>query len=95
MDLPPLSFHASLEEKWDEEEEPDEIETLMKVFPSVYHQYLDDFSKVKAEKLPPHHTCDNHIKLEGLSPPVGAIYCLSNNESEKLQEYISKDVNKG
>ncbi|MBW0589081.1 hypothetical protein O181_128796 [Austropuccinia psidii MF-1] len=25
MDLPPLSLHASLEEKWDEEEEPKEI----------------------------------------------------------------------
>ncbi|MBW0585668.1 hypothetical protein O181_125383, partial [Austropuccinia psidii MF-1] len=25
MDLPPLSFHASLEEQWDEEEEPEEI----------------------------------------------------------------------
>ncbi|MBW0561294.1 hypothetical protein O181_101009 [Austropuccinia psidii MF-1] len=25
MDLPPLSFHASLEEQWDEEEEPEEV----------------------------------------------------------------------
>ncbi|MBW0514533.1 hypothetical protein O181_054248 [Austropuccinia psidii MF-1] len=25
MDLPPLSFHASLEEQWDEEEDPEEI----------------------------------------------------------------------
>ncbi|MBW0468722.1 hypothetical protein O181_008437, partial [Austropuccinia psidii MF-1] len=31
MHLPPLSFHASLEEKWDEEEEPEEIETVFKV----------------------------------------------------------------
>ncbi|MBW0586596.1 hypothetical protein O181_126311, partial [Austropuccinia psidii MF-1] len=30
MDLPPLSFHASLEEQWDEEEEPEEIETVLK-----------------------------------------------------------------
>ncbi|MBW0543453.1 hypothetical protein O181_083168 [Austropuccinia psidii MF-1] len=30
MDLPPLSFHASLEEKWDEEEKPEEIETVLK-----------------------------------------------------------------
>ncbi|MBW0531278.1 hypothetical protein O181_070993 [Austropuccinia psidii MF-1] len=69
MDLPPLSFHASLEEQWDEEEEPEEIETVLKVFPPAYHQYLDVFSKVKAEKLPPHFTCDHHIKLEGLLPP--------------------------
>ncbi|MBW0536698.1 hypothetical protein O181_076413 [Austropuccinia psidii MF-1] len=39
--------------------------------PSVYHQYLDVFSKVKAEKRPPHHACDHHIKLEGSLPPVG------------------------
>ncbi|MBW0553119.1 hypothetical protein O181_092834 [Austropuccinia psidii MF-1] len=76
MDLPPLSFHASLEEQWDEEEEPEEIEAVLKVVPPAYHQYLDVFSKVKAEKLPPPHACDHHIKLEGLLPPIGAIYSL-------------------
>ncbi|MBW0515872.1 hypothetical protein O181_055587 [Austropuccinia psidii MF-1] len=68
MDLAPLSFHASLEKQWDEEEEPEEIETVLKVVPPAYHQHLDVFSKVKSEKLPPHHTCDHHIKLEGLLP---------------------------
>ncbi|MBW0506436.1 hypothetical protein O181_046151 [Austropuccinia psidii MF-1] len=38
MDLPPLSFHASLEEKWDEEEKPEEIETVLKVVPTAYHK---------------------------------------------------------
>ncbi|MBW0491761.1 hypothetical protein O181_031476 [Austropuccinia psidii MF-1] len=80
IDLPPLSFHASLEEQWDEEEEPEEIETVLKVVPASYHQYLDVFSKVKAEKLPPQCACDHHIKLEGLLPPVGVIYSLSNQE---------------
>ncbi|MBW0511265.1 hypothetical protein O181_050980 [Austropuccinia psidii MF-1] len=47
MELPPSSYHESLEEFWDEEEEPEEVETVMKVVPSVYHQYLDVFSKVK------------------------------------------------
>ncbi|MBW0566812.1 hypothetical protein O181_106527, partial [Austropuccinia psidii MF-1] len=69
MDLPPSSYHDSLEELWDEEEEPEEIETVMKVFPSVYHQYFNEFSKVKAEKHPPHRTCDHHIKMEGSLPP--------------------------
>ncbi|MBW0543646.1 hypothetical protein O181_083361 [Austropuccinia psidii MF-1] len=85
MDLPPLSFHASLEEQWDEEEAPEEIETVLKVVSPAYHQYFDLFSKVKAEKPPQHHTCDHHIKLEGLLPPVGVIYSLSKNESETLQ----------
>ncbi|MBW0491458.1 hypothetical protein O181_031173, partial [Austropuccinia psidii MF-1] len=59
MDIPPSSYHDSLEELWDEEEEPEEIETMMKVVPSAYHQYLDVFSKVKEEKLPSHHACDH------------------------------------
>ncbi|MBW0534511.1 hypothetical protein O181_074226 [Austropuccinia psidii MF-1] len=68
MDLYPLSFHASLEEQRDEEEEPEEIETVLKLFPSAYYQYLYVFSKVKAEKLPPHCNCDHHIEWEGLLP---------------------------
>ncbi|MBW0540345.1 hypothetical protein O181_080060 [Austropuccinia psidii MF-1] len=94
MDLPPLSFHASLEEQWDEEEEPEEIETVLKVVPPAYHQYLDVFSKVKAEKRTPQNACDPHIKLEGLLPPVGIIYSLSNHESETLWAYISETVAK-
>ncbi|MBW0468153.1 hypothetical protein O181_007868 [Austropuccinia psidii MF-1] len=95
MDLPPSSYHDSLEEFWDEEEESEEIETVMKVFPSVYHQYLDVLSKVKEEKLPPQHACDHHIKLEGSLPPVGVIYSLSNQESDTLRAYISENVEKG
>ncbi|MBW0571277.1 hypothetical protein O181_110992 [Austropuccinia psidii MF-1] len=71
MDLPISSYDNSLEEFWDEEEEPEEIETVMKVVPSAYHQYLYVFSKVKAETLPPHHACDHHIELEGSLPPFG------------------------
>ncbi|MBW0530679.1 hypothetical protein O181_070394 [Austropuccinia psidii MF-1] len=91
MDLPPLSFHASLEEQWDEEEEPEEIETVLRVVSPAYHQHLDVFSKVKAEKLPPHCTCDHHLKLEVLLPPVGAIYSLSKNKSETLLAYVSEN----
>ncbi|MBW0472553.1 hypothetical protein O181_012268 [Austropuccinia psidii MF-1] len=41
MDLPPSSYHDCLQELWNEEEEPEGIETMMKVVPSVYYQYLD------------------------------------------------------
>ncbi|MBW0554642.1 hypothetical protein O181_094357 [Austropuccinia psidii MF-1] len=95
MDLPPLSFHDSLEEQWDEEEEPEEIETVLKVVPPAYHQYFDVFSKVRAEKLPPHHACDHHITLEGVLPPFDVIYSFSNQESETLQAYISENLEKG
>ncbi|MBW0463502.1 hypothetical protein O181_003217 [Austropuccinia psidii MF-1] len=69
MDLPPLFLHASLEEQWGQEEETEEIETVLKVVPPSHQEYLDVFSKVKAEQPPPHHACDHHIKLEGLLPP--------------------------
>ncbi|MBW0470852.1 hypothetical protein O181_010567 [Austropuccinia psidii MF-1] len=85
MDLPPSLYHDSLEELWDEEEEPEEIETVMEVDPCSYHQYLDVFSKVKAGKIPPHHTCDHHIELEGSLPPVGLIYSSSNQESDIIR----------
>ncbi|MBW0530836.1 hypothetical protein O181_070551 [Austropuccinia psidii MF-1] len=95
MDLPTSSYHDSLEELWDEEDEPEEIETVMKVVPSTHHQYLDVFSKVKAEKLPPQHACDHHIELEGSLPPVGVIYSLSKQESDTLRAYISENLEKG
>ncbi|MBW0531060.1 hypothetical protein O181_070775 [Austropuccinia psidii MF-1] len=37
MDLPPSSYHDSLEELWDEEEDTEEVETVMMVFTSFYH----------------------------------------------------------
>ncbi|MBW0531937.1 hypothetical protein O181_071652 [Austropuccinia psidii MF-1] len=89
MDLPPLSFHVALEEQCNEEEEPKKFETVYKVVPPAYHQYLDSFSKVKAEQLPPHLSCDHHIELEG-----GAIYVLSNHESKLVKEYISENLEK-
>ncbi|MBW0498241.1 hypothetical protein O181_037956 [Austropuccinia psidii MF-1] len=63
MDLPPSSYHDSLEELWDKEEELEEVETMIKIVPSSCHQYLDVFSKVKAEKLPPNHACHHHKEV--------------------------------
>ncbi|MBW0553470.1 hypothetical protein O181_093185 [Austropuccinia psidii MF-1] len=94
MDLPPSSYHDLLEELWGEEKEPGKVETMMKVVPSVYKQYFDLFSKVKSEKLPPHHACDHHIGLEGYLPTVGVIYSLSNQESDTVRDYISENVEK-
>ncbi|MBW0582693.1 hypothetical protein O181_122408 [Austropuccinia psidii MF-1] len=85
MDLPPSSYPDSLEELRDEEEDPEEIETMIKVVPSSYHQYLYVFFKVKAEKPPSHHTCNHHIELKGSLHPVGVIYSLSIQESDTLR----------
>ncbi|MBW0481220.1 hypothetical protein O181_020935 [Austropuccinia psidii MF-1] len=95
MDLTTSSYNDFLEEWWDEEEEPQKIETVMKVVPSAYQKYLDVFSKVTAERLPPHHPCDYHIELEGSLPPVQVIYSLSNQDSDALKAYIAEKVAKG
>ncbi|MBW0488991.1 hypothetical protein O181_028706 [Austropuccinia psidii MF-1] len=95
MDTHPSSFHASLEEQLDEGEDPEEIETVFKLVPPSYHQFLDVFSKVKEEKLPPHYSCDHHIELEGLLPPLHVIYSLSKQESETLWAYISENLEEG
>ncbi|MBW0460580.1 hypothetical protein O181_000295 [Austropuccinia psidii MF-1] len=88
IDHPYSSYHESLEELCNKEEDPEEIETMMKVVSSAYHQYLDVLSKVKEEKLPPHRACDHHIELEGSLPPAGMIYCLSNQDPDTLRAYI-------
>ncbi|MBW0491809.1 hypothetical protein O181_031524 [Austropuccinia psidii MF-1] len=85
VDLPPSSYHFSVKEFWDGKEDPEEIETIMKVVPSAYNHYLDVLSKVKAEKLPAHCACDYHIKLKGSLPPVGVIYSLLNPESDTIR----------
>ncbi|MBW0495093.1 hypothetical protein O181_034808 [Austropuccinia psidii MF-1] len=95
MDLPPLSFHAILEDQWAEEEELEETETVLKVVPPAYPKYLDVFSKVKSEKLPPHRACDHHIDLGSFLPLVGVIYSLSNQESGTLWAYISENKKVG
>ena len=79
----------------DEDEETDEIETVMERVPDAYHTFLDVFSKVKADKLPPHRAYDHHIELEGPMPPVGPIYSLSHHEKEALQAYIAENIEKG
>ncbi|MBW0517834.1 hypothetical protein O181_057549 [Austropuccinia psidii MF-1] len=81
--LPPSSYHDSLEECCDEEEEP-KVETVMNVVPCSYHHYLDVFFKVKSEKLPPHCTCDHHIKLDGSLSSVGVIVTVALGQKTRV-----------
>src|SRR6202041_432120 len=46
--------------------------------PEEYHDFADVFSKVKANKLPPHRPYDLKINIvERSTPPLGPIYSLS------------------
>ncbi|SAM61046.1 uncharacterized protein UBRO_20210 [Ustilago bromivora] len=69
---------------------------LPDIIPPEYHQYLDVFSKVEADKLPPHCTYDHQILLEEGKPlPFGFIYSLSEHELKTLWEYIEENLAKG
>jgi len=63
-----------------------EFKSLCNQIPPEYHDFLDVFSKSKANKLPDHNPAYNHhINLEeGKQPPFGPIYSLSKVESAAL-----------
>ena len=39
---------------FDDDEDPDEVEDILTAVPKEYHEFIDVFSKVRAERLPPH-----------------------------------------
>ncbi|MCU1415826.1 MAG: hypothetical protein JWN80_3166, partial [Microbacteriaceae bacterium] len=88
------SLAASVEP--DDEPTPEEIAELSKVVPSVYHDFLDVFSKSNADTLPPHRGYDLTIDfLEDKIPPFGPIYGLAAPEQKTLKEYIDDMLAKG
>ena len=64
--------------------------------PEEYHNFADVFSKVKANKLPPHKPYDLKINIEeGFTPPLGPIYSLSKTELEALREFLDENIANG
>jgi hypothetical protein len=64
--------------------------------PSTYRDFLDIFSKKKAETLPPHRPTDHAIDLEpGTKLPYGRIYSLSEVELKALKAYIETNLASG
>ena len=61
-------------------EEPD-----LSHIPEEYRDYANVFSKAKADTLAPHRPYDLQINLEeGATPPIGAVYSLSQSELQSL-----------
>ncbi|SPC63847.1 uncharacterized protein UHOD_11348 [Ustilago sp. UG-2017b] len=72
------------------------VATTALAYDTEYHQYLDVFNRVEADKLPPHRTYDHQIPLEeGKFPPFGPIYSLSEHELKTLREYLEENLAKG
>ncbi len=68
------------------------------VVPSEYHDFLDVFSKEKADILPPHRKHDHRIELEkghesghGYAP----LYNLSEGELQLVKKYLKEHLDKG
>lgn len=82
---------------FDPDEDPDDIEDILRVVPSEYSEYLDVFSKARAERLPPHRPYDHAIELldESDIPAVGPIYSTSSAESQALKTEIDTLLSMG
>ncbi|KAG8819677.1 hypothetical protein FRC17_010364 [Serendipita sp. 399] len=75
---------------------PEEVEGLKMLIPQEYHDYLDVFSKAKAETLAEHRPFDHKIDLvDGATPPLGPIYSLSEAEQIALRDFIAKHLANG
>ena len=64
--------------------------------PEEYHDFVDVFSKVKADTSTPHCPYDLKINLEeGASLPINLMYSLSQPELTTLWEFIDKHLHIG
>ena len=64
--------------------------------PTKYHEFLEVFSKEKAETLPPHRPIDHAIDLESdYKPPKGWITNLSEFELKMVKAYIERTLANG
>jgi len=64
--------------------------------PEKYAEYSKVFSKVNADRLPPHRPYDHTIPIkDGAEVPFGPVYNLSQTELKALHEYIKENLHKG
>jgi hypothetical protein len=58
-----------------------------------YHDFVDVFSKQKANKLAPHRPYDLKIDIDkGTHPPLGPIYPLSQPELSAIHEFLDEHL---
>jgi hypothetical protein len=68
----------------------------LKAVPKEYHNFVDVFSKSKADSLAPHRPYDFKITLEdGATPLQPPLYLLSTLELATLREFIDEHLNMG
>ena len=79
-----------------DDDNDDELPPDPSIVPEPYRDFIDVFSKRKADKLPQHRPYDLKIDLDdGETPPHGPIYSLSALETEALRVYIDENLRSG
>jgi hypothetical protein len=70
---------------------------LEEVIPKQYHEFLPLFSKVLANRLPPHRpNIDHEVPLrEGETPSWGPLYTMSREELVVMKEWLEDNMTKG
>jgi hypothetical protein len=70
---------------------------LEEVIPQEYHEFLPLFSKVLADRLPPHRSnIDHEVCLwEGETPSWGPLYKMSRDELVVMREWLEENMTKG
>ena len=73
-----------------------DLESLKKIVPGDFHDYLDVFKKSNSDKLPEHGAYDHAIPLDdNAQPKFGPIYSLSEVELKALDNYLKENLKKG
>jgi len=70
---------------------------LEKIVPKQYHEFLPLFSKILADRLPPHRPGTAHeVSLnEGEMPTTGPLYSMSRMQLVVLKEWQEENMSKG
>ena len=71
-------------------------EQLRERIPRAYHEWLDVWNPVEANKLPPRRPIDHSVHLkDGATPPARRAYGLSRDQALVVKEYIEDMLGKG
>lgn len=90
------TYLQAVSEEYDDDDDPEDMTEALEIVPTVYHDYIDVFSKDKGESLPEHQDYDIKIDLVPAEvPPFGGIYRLAGSELKSLKDYIDDMMKKG
>jgi len=89
-----LSNNNEANDYFDDDDEEEDFEIID--IPEAYRDLMEVFSKIYADKLPPHRLTDCKIVLQkDATLHYGPIYPITEEETQVLKEYIEENLKKG